>query len=138
MLGYFHKKEVISQISLQTKFKVLFLAFFLVFLLVCYVYRLEYLCRLCYPIFFWITYDLVVTKSMSKDWMKCSFWIYCTHGMLIDAIKKIIVLYAPDLFGGPWIYFVWILYSLVILVSLTFIARVLAPYRAYKWMTGGR
>lgn len=93
------------------------------------------------PILIWLLTDLVLgnfidTRFRICDWMKCTFFIYCTHYFLLNVMQKIVTrMFEPTTFV---VYNIFVITAVITIVVLIITATKLRTNRIYKVLTGGR
>lgn len=102
----------------------------------------KYIGRLWYNyllfLLIWTAMDLLPFKSNVPWWMKCTFFYYCAHDLVLEAVEKAILL-----LGGKSVFMAWIDYifapaiTLMILISAAWIIRKWMPF-IWKVLSGGR
>lgn len=93
------------------------------------------------PIILWTLVDLTLNEFIEtnfyiKMWMKCTFFIYCTHYFLLNIMQKLFVIYVEP--STTLFYFLMIATTLMTVGILIFTALKLNDNHLYKLMTGGR
>lgn len=106
------------------------------------VYGEKYIGRLWYNyllfLLIWTAMDLFPFKSNVPWWIKCTFFYYCAHDLVLEAVEKAILL-----LGGKSIFMAWIDYifapviTLMILISAAWILRKWMPL-VWNALSGGR
>lgn len=106
------------------------------------VYGEKYIGRLWYNyllfLLIWTAMDLLPFKSNVPWWIKCTFFYYCAHDLVLEAVEKAILL-----LGGKSVFMAWIDYifapaiTLMILISAAWILRKWMPF-IWKVLSGGR
>lgn len=90
---------------------------------------LEIICIICV----WVSFDFLRTEENPKWWAKISFFIYCTHSMILESTEKLfLILLGRNMFGAvvdllfaPIITFVIILTGAYILQKIPRLWKVL-------------
>lgn len=86
----------------------------------------------------WVAMDLFPFKRDVPWWIKCTFFYYCAHDLVLEAVEKVILI-----LGGKSILMAWIDYilapivTLLILISVAWILRKRMPF-IWKVLSGGR
>lgn len=84
----------------------------------------------------WLLEDYIKDKFVVRAWMKCTFFLYCTHYFVLNILEKIAVIY----FSPTEIVLVLTLiisFSLTVLILLK-IALIFRNHPIYRILTGGR
>lgn len=99
------------------------------------------LLRIVAPIVIWVLVDWLLEKTITehfkvKEWMTCTFFIYCTHYFALNVFQKIGYLI---LGSTQSVMFTTFIISLIMTIfTLIFVARSLSGWKIYKVLTGGR
>lgn len=96
-----------------------------------------FLLRLAQIPLIWISTDTLAISTTPKWWMRLSFFIYCSHHMILESIEKVFLLLFGKNYLGALLDF--ILAPVITFVVIFVIAFVLRPIRPV-WVTlcGGR
>lgn len=84
----------------------------------------------------WLLEDYINNKFVVKTWMKCTFFLYCTHYFVLNIMEKIAVIY----FSPSEVVLVLTLivsFSITVMVLLK-IALMFRNHPVYRILTGGR
>lgn len=93
------------------------------------------------PLAIWFGYDLIVSpllseKIVTKKWMHCTFFIYCTHYFFINVLEKLSVLtFEPTVLV---LNATFIITPIIVVASLCVVANFLSKYPIYQITTGNR
>lgn len=93
------------------------------------------------PIIIWLLTDLTLgdfidSKFKICDWMKCTFFIYCTHYFLLNVMQKLLTrAFEPTTFA---VYNIFVTTAVITMVVLILTASRCRNNRIYKVLTGGR
>lgn len=86
----------------------------------------------------WIAMELFPYKNDILWWVKCTFFYYCSHDMILEAVEKIILV-----LGGKSVMMAWIDYLLAPMITLLIL--IIAAWILQKWfpliwklLSGGR
>lgn len=136
-MGYYHVYVARNRLRIIIMSAVLISSY-----LWCYMY-IEYLFffRIVCPLAIWLLVDWVFVDYLGKrfvvkQWMTCTFFIYCTHYFVLNVLQKIATkLFYPTPMALAFIY---IFTCLSTVLFLTWISKHLSQYKVYKVFTGGR
>lgn len=95
-----------------------------------------YIC--CFFVAVWLALDLFSFKKNVKWWIKCTFFYYCGHDMILETIEKVIfILGGKSYFMAAIDYIVAPLLTLLVLVTgAAFLQKWMRP--AWRVLSGGR
>lgn len=80
--------------------------------------------RLCQIIAIWILADLLAISTSPKWWMTISFFIYCSHSLILETIEKVFYLTFGNTSRGALIDFMCApIITLIIIYGLAFYCR---------------
>lgn len=93
------------------------------------------------PIILWVLVDLVLNDFIEDHfyimtWMKCTFFIYCTHYFVLNIMQKIFVIYVEP--SETLFYLLMVVTAVMTLWILITTALRLSENKVYKILTGGR
>ena len=85
----------------------------------------------------WILADCFAVSRDLKWWVTISFFIYCSHSMVLESLEKVIlVVLGKNLFGAALDFFLAPIITLVILVITAYLLRKIKPL--WRVLTGNR
>lgn len=90
-----------------------------------YAGRLWYNCLLFAIV--WLMMDLFSYKREGPWWVKCTFFYYCAHDMILEAVEKIILIV-----GGRSMFMAWADYILA--PAITLIILIVGAWMLHKYM----
>ena len=97
--------------------------------------------RIAFAISLWFAFDLLPEVRI-QSWMKMSFWIYCSHTIVLQCAQGIIGVLLYDLLGGGSIVWIaeWIVLPIAIAIFLLFVGLLAKKYtpKIYNLLTGSR
>lgn len=86
----------------------------------------------------WAAMDLLPFKSNVPWWIKCTFFYYCAHDLILEAVKKVILILGEKSLLTAWInYILAPVITLIILISVAWILKKWMPF-VWKALNGGR
>jgi len=96
--------------------------------------------RIFFAIALWFLFDFLPEIKM-RTWFKMSFWIYCSHTIVLQCAQGIIGLLYGMLGGSSIIWIAeWMVLPIVVLISLLLAGLIAKRYtpRVYNTLTGNR
>lgn len=103
-----------------------------------YYLPLRFLLLLILAIFGWISFDLITYPCENYWWIKVSFFMYCSHSLILESIEKLgLILFGKTLIGAIICYIFAPIFTVIIILV---IARVLQKNFNKLWIviTGAR
>lgn len=103
--------------------------------------NLTFLYRLISPYLIWVLVDVMLRdfierRFVVRPWMKCMFFVYCTHHFVLNVLQKFIVMYFPP---TPTVLNVtFVVSAIFVFVLMVAIARFLSQFKFYSLLSGGR
>lgn len=97
--------------------------------------------RYCMPIIIWVLTDLLLNGFISnrfeiQNWMKCTFFIYCTHYFVLNIMHKLLTrTFEPTAIA---IYAISFITPIITIFILIYTAKKARNNKVYKILTGGR
>ncbi len=85
----------------------------------------------------WILADIFVTNKKPKAWMTISFFIYCTHSMILESIQKIFFILLPH--NTLFIILDFILSPIITVLIIILLSHIIKKLpKVWKVLSGGR
>ncbi len=139
-----HYKALALCTNRESKYKVLFLAFFVILVLVaCFVdfgkYQIVlHIYRFAMPIVFWVVADSFFDFQKSSKWyVRYDFLIYCTHTIILDFFTELLLVLPVNSYG---LYFLQIFLPIILVLFITTWGYFWNKYspRSLRFAIGGR
>ena len=128
-------KRIISLVAVCVLCAVYFTPIFKIDVIVSHTFRIFF------AIAVWFVFDWVPEIKMNS-WLKMSFWIYCTHTIVIQCIQRVISIVLSDFIGATNLLWVaeWFILPIVVVIALIFIGIYMQKYlsKVYNVVTGNR
>lgn len=97
-----------------------------------------YFYRLTSPFLIWILIDGISFNKKPEWWMEISFFIYCTHFVIISSLQKIVLL----VLGKSTLAFfiTYLITPIIVVLMITVVAYIMKKYMnpIWRFTTGGR
>lgn len=101
-------------------------------------YAGHFLYNCCFFVIIWMVLDLFEYKNDIKWWIKCTFYYYCAHDMILETIEKVILLIGGrSYFMAIFDYIMAPAMTLLILIEAAVILRKRIP-PIWNLLNGGR
>lgn len=140
-LGHYYSKKVEGIWVFNKKSKVVSCILFSIVFIFAYLYEnatTMYIFRLVVPFTLWILIDGISFSKKPKWWMEISFFIYCTHFVIISSFQKVMLL----VLGKSTLAFfiTYLITPIIVVLIITFVAYIMKKYMnpVWRFTTGGR
>lgn len=140
-LGHYYSKKIEEEAIFSRKSKVISAILFSIVFIFAYLYEnatTMYIFRLVVPFTLWVLIDSISFDKKPKWWMEISFFIYCTHFVIISSLQKIMLL----VLGKSTLAFLitYLITPIIVILIITFAAYIMKRYipSVWKFTTGGR
>ena len=98
-------------------------------------FRMIFICSI------WFAFDALPSIKVPK-WMKCTFFIYCSHTMILQSVQGVLEIIIEEILGDKvWIYIVEYFVLPILLVGfIVVVASVMKKHVGPVWhiLNGGR
>lgn len=113
-----------KMVSLISFITLLVLCFIGMITNIIYFIPLRFLLLLTLSILGWISFDLLTYPSENYWWIKISFFIYCSHSLILESIEKIwLIIFGKTLSGAISCYIFAPTFTIIIIIITAFLLK---------------